>query len=145
MWSGLDGMKKYWVVIAAFVTVCIAICWIATDAGTASTAATQPVVAPMAAPSYSATDAAKQFKDLMDLSEKGNLVSSYTFSDTERVIYVTDVWYSMNVQFKKDFLAKVAMLQDAMSGKHFFEVRNDYSNEIVGEVTAFSGSLEVYK
>jgi hypothetical protein len=37
------------------------------------------------------------------------------------------------------------MLQDAMSGRHHFEVRNAHSNEKVGEVTAFSGSLEVYK
>ena len=79
------------------------------------------------------------------MSAKATLVSSYEFTDTDRVIYVSDVWYSMTVQFKKDFLAKVAMLQDAISGKHFFEVRDEHSNETVGEVTAFSGSLEVYK
>jgi hypothetical protein len=93
----------------------------------------------------SAADAIVQFKDLMDTAEKAALVSSYEFSDSERVIYVTDVWYSMTVAFKKDFLAKVAMLQEAISGRHFFEVRDDHSNEKVGEVTAFSGSLEVYK
>ena len=86
-----------------------------------------------------------QFKDLMDTAEKAALVSSYEFSDSERVIYVTDAWYSMTAAFKKDFLAKVAMLQEAISGRHFFEVRDDHSNEKVGEVTAFSGSLEVYK
>ena len=93
----------------------------------------------------SAADAMVQFKDLMDTAEKATLVSSYKFSDSERVIYVTDVWYSMTVAFKKDFLAKVAMLQEGISGRHFFEVRDDHSNEKVGEVTAFSGSLEVYK
>ena len=72
-------------------------------------------------------------------------MSSYEFSDAERVIYVTDVWYGLSVQFKKDFLAKVAALQQAATGRHFFEVRNDHSNEKVGEVTAFEGSLEVYK
>jgi hypothetical protein len=61
------------------------------------------------------------------------------------VIYVTDVWYSMTVTFKKDFLAKFAMLQEEISGRHFFEVRDDHSNEKVGEVTAFSGALKVYK
>jgi hypothetical protein len=95
--------------------------------------------------SLSAADAAAQFKDLMDTGEKAGLVSSYDFSNTERVIYVTDVWYSMTVAFKKDFLAKVAMLQEAISGHHYFEVRNEHSNEKVGEVTAFSGSLEVYR
>src|SRR5262249_57776832 len=92
-----------------------------------------------ASTSLSAADAAAQFKDLMDTSEKADLVSSYDFSDTERVIYVTDLWNSMTVAFKKDFLAKVAMLQEAISGHHYFEVRNDHSSEKVGEVTTFSG------
>lgn len=95
--------------------------------------------------SLSAVDVAAQFKDLMNTGEKAGLVSSYEFSDSERVIYVTDVWNSMTVALKKDFLAKVAMLQEAISGRHFFEARNEHSNEKVGEVTAFSGSLEVYK
>jgi hypothetical protein len=51
----------------------------------------------------------------------------------------------MTVTFKKDFLAKFAMLQEEISGRHFFEVRDDHSNEKVGEVTAFSGALKVYK
>ena len=55
------------------------------------------------------------------------------------MIYVTGVWYSMTVSFNKDFLAKVEMLQEAISGKHFFEVRDEHSN------SAFVGSLEVYK
>jgi hypothetical protein len=93
----------------------------------------------------SAAEAENQFKDLMDTGEKAGLVSSYAFSETERIIYVTPVWGAMTVAFKKDFLAKVAMLQEAISGRHFFEVRDDHSNVKVGEVTAFSGSLEVYK
>jgi len=95
--------------------------------------------------SLSAADAAAQIKDLMEAGEKAELVSSYDFSDTERVIYVTDLWNSKTVAFKKDFLAKVAMLQKTISGHYYFGVRNDHSNEKVGEVTAFSGSLEVYK
>jgi hypothetical protein len=93
----------------------------------------------------SATDASAEFKNLMETAENAALVSSYEFSNSTRVIYVTDAWNSLTVQFKKDFLAKVAMLQDAMSGKHHFEVRNEHSNEKVGEVTAFTASLEVYK
>jgi hypothetical protein len=63
----------------------------------------------------------------------------------ERVIYVTDLWYQMSVTFKKDFLAKVGMLLKTISGRHAFEVHDDHSNEKVGEVTPFGGSLEVYK
>jgi hypothetical protein len=116
---------------------------VATAAMSEPTAAPQEAEAAKSGPS--AADAMVQFKDLMDTAEKATLVSSYKFSDSERVIYVTDVWYSMTVAFKKDFLAKVAMLQEGISGRHFFEVRDDHSNEKVGEVTAFSGSLEVYK
>jgi len=72
-------------------------------------------------------------------------VSSYEFSETERVIYVTDLWAPMTVAFKRDFLAEVAMLQEAIGRHHYFEVRNEHSDEKVGEVTAFSGGLEVYK
>jgi len=49
----------------------------------------------------------------------------------------------MTVAFKKDFLAKVAMLQEAISGHHDFEVRNEHSDEKVGEVAAFGGSLVI--
>jgi len=123
---------------------------VATAAMSEPTAAPQPELpergqAEPAKSGLSAADAIVQFKDLMDTAEKAALVSSYEFSDSERVIYVTDAWYSMTAAFKKDFLAKVAMLQEAISGRHFFEVRDDHSNEKVGEVTAFSGSLEVYK
>jgi hypothetical protein len=112
-----------------------------------STAAPQATSQASAASSnsLSTADAAAQFKDLMETGEKAQLVSSYEFSDTERVIYVTDLWNSMTVALKKDFLAKVAMLQEAISGHHYFEVRNEHSNEKMGEVTAFGGSLEVYK
>ena len=97
------------------------------------------------APSLSAAQASADFSSVMSTAEKANLVSSYKFSDTERVIYVTDVWYTMNVSFKKDFLAKIAMDQEAISGKHFFEVHDDHSDEKVAEVTALTGDLKVYK
>jgi hypothetical protein len=138
---------KLLTVFAVMVVATIVINVAGMSAAPAAAPATQSVVAPSPtpAPAISSTEAASQFKELMDMSAKATLVSSYEFTDTDRVIYVSDVWYSMTVQFKKDFLAKVAMLQDAISGKHFFEVRDEHSNETVGEVTAFSGSLEVYK
>ena len=52
---------------------------------------------------------------------------------------------SSTLAFKKDFRVKVAMLQEATIGRHFFDVRNRHSIEKVGQVTAFSGSLVVYK
>ena len=97
------------------------------------------------APSLSAAQASADFSSVMSTAEKANLVSSYKFSDTERVIYVTEVWYTMNVSFKKDFLAKIAMDQEAIGGKHFFEVHDDHSDEKVAEVTALTEDLKVYK
>ena len=67
------------------------------------------------------------------------------FSDSATVVYVGPVWYTQTVAFKKDFLAKTAMLKKAVTGYGHFEVRDAHSNEKVAEVTAFSQSLEVYK
>jgi hypothetical protein len=111
---------------------------------TAATEDSETARTPSPEDTLSAADASAQFKDLMDTAEEADLISSYQFSETGRVIYVTGVWYSQTVGFKKDFLAKVAMLQEAITGHHYFGVRNDQSNEKVGEVTAFSGSIEVY-
>jgi hypothetical protein len=144
----LEWMEKHkWASLVGILLVIGVLAHFFTSLGGPSSQTATPQASAQApqAPSLSAADAQAQFKDLMDLSEKGNLVSSYKFDDTDRVIYVTDVWYTMTVAFKKDFLAKVGMLQDAASGKHFFEVRDEHSNEKVGEVTAFSGALEVYK
>lgn len=96
----------------------------------------------------SAADKAEAQKELdsdMALAKKAKLVSSYEFSDKASVIYVTDVWNGLTVEFKKDFLAKNAMLKKKITGYQHFEVRNYKSNEKVAEVTAFTGSLEVYK
>lgn len=89
--------------------------------------------------------AEKELKEFMDLSIKANLVESYEFSNKATVVYVGFVWYTQTVTFKKDFLAKVAMLKKAVTGYGHFEVRDARSNEKVAEVTAFSQSLEVYK
>lgn len=89
--------------------------------------------------------AGKELKEIMDMGMKAHLVSSYEFSESANVVYVDYVWYSQNVTFKKDFLAKVAMLKKSATGYRHFEVRDAKSNEKVAEVTAFSGSLEVYK
>lgn len=89
--------------------------------------------------------AQKELDDVMSLSKRAYLVTTYEFSDTATVVYADKVWYTQTVQFKKDFLAKIATLKKIITGYQHFEVRDAYSNEKVAEVTAFSGSLEVYK
>lgn len=107
---------------------------------------TTPPPAPTPTPTTVNKDVAeKELKDFMDLGIKANLVDSYDFSDSATVVYVSPVWYTQTVAFKKDFLAKTAMLKKAVTGYGHLEVRDSHSNEKVAEVTAFSQSLEVYK
>ena len=82
----------------------------------------------------------------MGLAKESGLVMSYDFTpDKGWTVYVGSVLYSQTVQFKKDFLAKIATLRKRITGYTFFEIRDAFSNEKVAEVTAFSSSLEVYK
>ncbi len=89
--------------------------------------------------------AQKELDDIMALGKKAGLVVSYEFSDRASVVFIGATWYTQTVAFKKDFMAKVATLKKAITGYQHFEVRDAYSNEKVGEVTALTGSLEVYK
>ncbi len=82
---------------------------------------------------------------LIEISKHAGLISSYEFSDVAAVVYVTDVWYELDVSAKKSLLTKIGSLKEQATGYHQFEVRHSKSNEKVGEVTAFSGSVEVYR
>lgn len=91
-------------------------------------------------------DAQKEFDKLMDLSKKSGLVKSYEMDvNTSLKIYVGDVWYKQEVTFKKDMLAKFSSLEQTIFGRHRLEVLDAYSNAKLAEVTAFSGSIEIYK
>lgn len=81
----------------------------------------------------------------MALGKKSGLVTAYEFSDSATVVYVGNVWYTQTVQFKKDFLASIGMLKKQITGYQHLEIRDAYSNEKVAEITAFGGSLEVYR
>jgi len=91
-------------------------------------------------------EAMKEFERLMDLSKVSGLVKSYEMTeDTPLKIFVSKIWYTQEVQFKKDMLAKFSSLQQTIYGRHRLEVRDAYSNEKLAEVTTFSGSIELYK
>ncbi len=91
-------------------------------------------------------EAMKEFKRLMDLSIASGLVKSYEMTkDTPLKIFVSKIWYTQEVQFKKDMVAKFSTLQQTIYGRHRLEVRDAFSNEKVAEVTAFSGSIEILK
>lgn len=91
-------------------------------------------------------EAQKEFDKLMDMAKKSGLVTSYEIGENKEFkIFVGKIWYTQTVQFKKDFIAKMSSLEQTIYGRHRLEVLDGYSNEKVAEVTAFSGSLEVYK
>ena len=90
-------------------------------------------------------NAQKELDEVMKLAQTSGLVTSYEFSEKANVVYVGKIWYTQTVAFKKDFMGKVAGLKKTITGYHRFEILDTYSNEKVAEVTAFSGSLEVYK
>lgn len=97
-------------------------------------------------PTLSKEDAQKEFDRLMDLSKQSGLVKSYEMTeDVSLTIFVSKLWYTLEVQFKKDMIAKFSTLQQAIYGRHRLEVRDAFSNEKVAEVTAFSGSIEILK
>jgi hypothetical protein len=95
--------------------------------------------------STSKAEATKELDEIMALGKKAGLITSYEFSSTANVVYVGKIWYTQDVTFKKDLLTKISILKETITGYHRFEVRDTYSNEKVAEVTAFTGSIEIYK
>lgn len=110
-----------------------------------STGQIKNVEAPIVQTTRPVAEAQKELDDFIDLTKRAGLVDSYEFSKTASVVYIGPVWYSQKVTFKKDFVAKIAMLKKEITGYSHFEVRDAQSNEKVAEVTAFSSSIEIYK
>lgn len=90
-------------------------------------------------------NALKQLKDVLGVAMENGLVTTYEFSDSANVIYVSNLWYTSTVQSKQEFLNSISRIKEQATGYHRFEVRHAQSNEKVAEVTAFSGAVEIYK
>ncbi len=145
----MDTQKKSWInrhPVLTTLGVLVVLIFIGMS-GEEKTSTTPPVEpAPQATErSTSKEQAQVELDALMATSKKAGLVTSYEFSDKATEVYVGKVWYTQTVQFKKDFIAKVGMLKKAITGYSHFEVKDAYSNEKVGEIEAFSQSVEVYK
>ncbi len=138
--------KKWWI-IALLLMFFYGLGKVAMELPKGSTEAPQAATeAPQPATSLkSKEESQKELDELMNLAKTGKLITSFEFSDSAAVVYAGPAWYTQTVGFKKDFLAKAAMLKKEITGYRHFEVRDSYSNEKVGEVTSFSGSLEIYK
>lgn len=109
----------------------------------------QPEVVVAQQPQISKEEAQKELESLMKLSKESGLVMSYDFSELGTEIYQNDVyigkgWYSQTVQFKKDFMARIGILKEVLTGYSNVEFRDGYSNEKVAEISGFKG-IQVYK
>lgn len=78
--------------------------------------------------------ARESLDNFISLGKEANLILSYEFSDKTNVIYVSKLWYTQTVDFKKNtFLNTIANLKEVVTGDPFFEVRDAYSNEKIAE------------
>jgi hypothetical protein len=96
-------------------------------------------------PKISKEQAQKELDAVMSVGKEAKIVLSYEFSDTATEVYIDKDWYKQTVQFKKDFIGRVGFLKEAVTGYSHFVVKDGYTNEKVGEIKAFSQSIEVYK
>ena len=143
------GKKFIWSVVIGFILIGVVF---GDDTSPAPASSVETAAAPVVAPEETETqkqaaraEAQEQLEALLAISKQAGVVASYEFSEIANVVYVTNTWYGLDVSFKKDLMGKIASLKEAATGYHRFEVRNSKSNEKVGEVTAFSGSIEIYK
>lgn len=90
-------------------------------------------------------DAQKELDELMSLSIKAGLVTSYKISDTGNIVYVGPTWYTQTAIQKKDFLAYVANLKEAITGYRNFRVQDAYTDEVVAEFNSLGGDFKIYK
>ncbi len=84
-------------------------------------------------------------KETMAILTENKLATSYEFSENANVVYVSGKWYGLTAQEKKELLTSIGNVKDVATGYRWFEVRDAYSDELVAKVTAFTGSVEIYK
>lgn len=69
-----------------------------------------------------------------------------TLGDTEVYeVYVDRNWYLLKVDQKKNLISKFSTIKEKITGFKNIKFKDSNSNELVAEVTSFSGSVEVYK
>lgn len=78
--------------------------------------------------------AVKDLQFLMEKFAKEGLVDSYKLSSDNK-IYVTDVWFGLTVQSKKDFFNMATDLKKKATGYGNLEIRHFQSNELFADMT----------
>ena len=131
--------------ITGFVVLIVIIFLINTFSGSSGNTTVQPTPQKEEITPASKATAQKELDDFMEKAKKAKLVTSYEFSDRANEVFVDSVWYTQTVQNKKDFIGYIGLQKKKITGFSHFEVKDAYSNEKVGEITAFSQTIEVYK
>lgn len=101
-------------------------------------------------PAMTKEEAEKDLEEFMAMSKKAGIIMSYDFSKIDEKLYRWEIyvgknWYLQTAPQKKDFIAYIGLRKKAITGFTNFQLHDGYSNEKVGEITAFSQSIEVYK
>jgi len=92
----------------------------------------------------------KEFVKIMDLAKSAKVVSSYNWivdGDKKIGLEVSADrgWYITKADIKKNLLIKIGQLKKEITGYQNFKITDAYSGEVVGEISSFSGSVELYR
>lgn len=137
----VDRERQQKIILGVLAVMVLVIAYNSIGIDTSSTPQpTQTIISPDAK-----QNAQKQLKDVLGVAIENGLVTTYEFSDSANVIYVSNLWYTGTVQSKQEFLNSVSRIKEQATGYHRFEVRHAQSNEKVAEVTALTGAVEIYK
>ncbi|MFA6524573.1 MAG: hypothetical protein WC264_03385 [Candidatus Paceibacterota bacterium] len=143
--------KRWYVIVLLVVSFIIVISGMGGNSDNNSTPTPKTKeTATVSEPTISKEQAQKDLDKYMPMAKTAGLLTSYDFSKLDDNTYRWDVfvgsnWYTQTVQQKKDFIAYIGLRKKAITGYSHFELRDGYTNEKVGEITAFSQSIEVYK
>ena len=143
--ESIKKRNKKTIIVFLFATLVIIIMIVVASSGGGSKNTQTPTTQSNEQTQATSQSAQKELSAIIDLAKQAGLVVSYEFSNSASVVYIGSTWYAQTVAFKKDFIAKIGILKNQITGYTHFEVRDAYSNEKVGEITAFSQSIEVYK
>lgn len=86
-----------------------------------------------------------EWNRLVDIGKEGKIIYKDDKNNLAYDIYVDYGWYLIKVDMKKNIVSRMSKLKEEITGYHNIKFKDSNSGEIVAEVTAFSGSTEIYK
>lgn len=86
-----------------------------------------------------------EWNKLIDIGKEGKLIYKNDKNNLAYDIYVDYGWYLIKVDMKKNIVSRMSKIKEEITGYHNIKFKDSNSGKIVAEVTAFSGSTEIYK